>query len=430
MGKVVKIPYSKTELEVTIPEKNLLDVIQPDNIEPEGSAEELIKQALYNPISIERIRDVVSPRDKIAIITTDFTRSCPDDIIVPLIVKELNEGGVKDEDISIVIGTGMHRPRTDEEIKENLGEDIFDRIRIVNHDARDESNLINLGKTSSGAPIIVNNEVFESYEIISTGVIEPHLYAGYSGGSKGLAVGVAGEEFIEYTHSPRYFDDPGTRLGVIDDNPFQKALQEVAQTVGLTFIINVIRNQAGQVVKAVAGSMYEAFREGVDFADRVCKVKVSRKADIVIGGVGYPKDSNLYQASRAATYLTASQETIVKKGGMIIIPAQCEEGVGKGLGEQRFYEMMREATPDKIINRVRSGRCRPGQHRAYMVARTMRYAEVMFVGTKIPDQVQEMKLLHAKDMEEALEIAFSRKGVKATVHVVPNAISTLPILLT
>ena len=237
---------------------------------------------------------------------------------------ELEAAGVRDEDITLLCGIGLHRPSTLEEKIAKLGEAVVERYRVIDNEPLNPSALVDLGTTESGIPLSVHKAAYEADLLIATGIVEPHQYAGYSGGRKTLAVGAAGEAMIAYTHGPQMVDHPGTRLGRIEGNPFHEAVSEAARRAGLRFIVNVVQDDQKRVVHVGAGEPEATFQELVAFARTLYEVPVPQQYDVAVAGVGYPKDANLYQASRAASYLFFAPTPVVKPGGFFIIPAPCE----------------------------------------------------------------------------------------------------------
>ena len=420
----INIPYGKTNVSISIPDKNLLGVLHPKRSRIKKSESRIIKDAILNPMGCCRLKDLVSPKETIGIVT----KRCPRELILPILLDELKKGGIEDKDITIFMAIGMHRPLTKDEIKKAFGKDIVRRIKVKNHNPTDKSNLTHLGYVAGGVPAVVNKELLYKDHVIAIGVIEPHLYAGFSGGPKTLSIGMAGEETISYTHSPKFLDKPGVKLGAIKDNPFHRVIIEVACVAKLKFIINVINDDLGRTIFATSGEPQLAFYKGIEIATLHYRVKVEEPADIVICGVGWPKDSNLYQASRALTYITNTQKPIVKRGGIVIVSAQCEDGVGKGLGEKRFYEgMIREDNAADLVRKMKGRSCLAGEQRAYMVAKSLQYADCAMVGTTIPDIVRKMHMFSFKDLKEALDYAFKVHGKDAKIYVVPHALVTLPV---
>jgi nickel-dependent lactate racemase len=277
----------------------------------------------------------------------------------------------------------------------------------------------------------MHRAIVEADLVLATGIVEPHQYAGYSGGSKTLAIGAAGEPLVAYTHGPEFIDHPGTRLGRIDGNPFQEAVTEVARRANLRFIINVVLDDDKRVVCVRAGEPEETFQELVSFAKSIYEVPIPHQFDIAIGGVGYPKDTNLYQASRAPSYLFFAPTPVVRPGGFLVIPARCEEGVGSGVGEQRFLAAMRNAPNIQyILEDARQNGYPPGQQRAFVMAKVLEQVHIVIVGSECPDLVAACKMISAATMEDALSLASNELGKSCEVLVVPHAMNTLPIVRT
>jgi nickel-dependent lactate racemase len=288
---------------------------------------------------------------------------------------------------------------------------------------------MDLGTTPGGVPVLLHRSVVEADLLVATGIVEPHQYAGYSGGRKTVAVGAAGEVLIAHTHGPAFVDHQGTRLGQIDGNPFHEAVAEAARRAGLRFILNVVLDDDKHLLRVSAGDPELAFQDLVHFAKSVYEVPIPHQYDIAIGGVGFPKDANLYQASRAPTYLFFAPTPVVRLGGYFIIPARCEEGAGAGVGEQRFFAAMRDA-PDvqSILDDARKNGYPPGQQRAFVLAKVLEQTKVVIVGSECPDLVAACKMIPSATMEEALQLATSDLGQSCDVLIVPHAMLTLPVL--
>lgn len=338
------VPNGKKMVEFTIPDGVEVTVVEARKLPVLSEVERAVREAVANPVGGRRLQDMVRPGQKVAIIVTDITRKLPEDIILAVLVEELLAGGIRREDIIVVVATGTHRPNTREELTEMFGEENVSRLNFVNHNAWDKEGLVYLGKSRRGIPLVVNKYVAAADVKISTGVIETHLLAGYSGGVKSVAVGVAGAETIAATHNYPVMAE--TRLGVVEGNTFRDFLTEAALAVGLDFIVNVVQTGNKELVRVVAGDPVEAFLEGVKTARAMYEVEIDHQADIVIGGVGYPKNRDLYQATRAANTSVFGPRPVVKKGGVIIIPASCEDG----FGHPGYVEWMaRSNSPEEII---------------------------------------------------------------------------------
>jgi nickel-dependent lactate racemase len=427
--KLYRIPYSKSFLEFKLPPgmEATFAVSQPT--EYLKDLPQAIQDALAHPIGTLPLRELAKPGERVCIVFTDSTRSTPDHLLVPALLKELAIAGIKDEAITLLCGTGMHRKSTQAEKIAKLGEAVVDRYRVIDNEPQNPEALVDLGVTQAGVPVQVHRAAIEADLLIATGIVEPHQYAGYSGGSKTLAVGAAGEALIAYTHGPAFIDNPHTRLGKIEGNPFQEAVTEAARRAGLRFILNVVLDDDKRVLRVRAGDPLMAFQDLVTYARSVYEVPITNQYDIVIGGVGYPKDSNLYQASRAPSYLFFAPISVVCPGGYFIIPARCEEGAGDGVGEQRFLSAMRNAPNIQyILDDARLNGYPPGQQRAFVMAKVLEQSHVVIVGSEFPELVAACKMIPAETMEEALAMATNELGVKCQVLIVPHALLTLPII--
>jgi nickel-dependent lactate racemase len=363
------------------------------------------------------------------IAVTDLTRDSPDAVLVPALLDELNIG-IPDERITVVVGVGLHRATTDAEKREKLGS-VVDRVRVIDSNGRDPAMWADLGTIPPyDVPGITQRIVKDADLVVATGIVEPHQYAGYSGGRKTVAIGCAGEPVITATHGMRFLEDPGVRLGKIEGNPFHETIREIARRAGLSFCLNVVTDDRGRVVAVAAGDPDAVLADLVEKAAALYTRPISKQYDIVIAGVGHPKDVNLYQASRAATYLRFAPTPVVREGGAIIIPARLEEGAGEGAGEQRFLEALeRAASPAAVVDAARE-HFAGGEQRAVMVALTLEWCQIIVAASEAPEVVRLAKLRAAVDVEEALDIAYEHIGrpPRASVLLVPRAMHTLPIV--
>jgi nickel-dependent lactate racemase len=424
-----QVPYSNSTIEFSLPSAMRGTVVVSKSVEPLADVEGAIAEALAHPIVSPALREMAKPGDRVCIVFTDITRASPDYLLVPALLRELEAAGVRAEDITLLCGIGMHRPSTHEEKVAKLGQAVVDRYCVIDNEPQNPDALVDLGVTPGGVPVSAHRAAVEADLLIATGLVEPHQYAGYSGGRKTLAVGAAGEALIAHTHGPAFVDHPGTRLGRIEGNPFHEAVTEAARRANLRFILNVVLDDEKRVVCVKAGEPVETYRQLVAFARSIYEVPIPHQYDVAIGGVGFPKDANLYQASRAASYLFFAPTPVVKPGGFLIIPARCEEGAGDGVGEQRFLAAMRDA-PDVqfILDDARKHGYPPGQQRAFVMAKVLEEARVIIVGSETPEVVTACKMTPAATMEEALALAARELGRDLDVLIVPHALLTLPVI--
>jgi nickel-dependent lactate racemase len=424
-----RVPYSKTTLEFDLLPGMRGTVATSNPVPPLADAETAIADALAHPVGSPRLRELACPGQRACIVFTDMTRASPDHLLVPALLRELEAAGVRDEDVTLLCATGMHRPSTPAEKAAKLGAEVVARYRVIDNEPQNPAALVDLGVTPGGVPVLVHRAVVEADLLIATGLVEPHQYAGYSGARKTVAVGAAGEALIAHTHGPAFLDHPGTRLGRIEGNPFHEAVSEAARRAGLRFILNVVLDDEQRILKVAAGDPEAAFQELVAFARTVYEVPIPHQYDVAIGGVGYPKDSNLYQTTRAPSYLFFAPTPVVRPGGFIITPARCEEGVGAGVGEQRFLAALRDA-PDVqfILDDARWHGYPPGQQRAFVLAKVLEQARVVIVGSECPDVVAACKMTPAATIDEALALAARELGPRLDVLIVPHALLTLPVV--
>ncbi len=423
------VPYGKGEMSFALPPGMRGTVVESNAVPYLPDLPAAVRQALASPVGTPPLRQMARPGDTVCIVFTDITRACPDALLVGPILEELHAAGVAEERITFLCGVGMHRASTDAEKIAKLGAEVVRRYRVVDHDARDPQGLVDLGTTETGIPLSVNRLAYESDLLIATGIVEPHQYAGYSGGAKTLAVGAAGEAMIAYTHGPQMLEHPGTRLGRIAGNPFREALQEAGRRAGLRFIVNVVQDDARRAVAVRAGDPTAAFRELVETARRLYEVPIPQQYDVAVAGIGFPKDANLYQASRGPTYLHFAPTAVVRPGGTYIVPAVCQEGAGEGAGEQRFYRALKEAASmPALVEQLRREGYPPGEQRAFVLAKVLCEANIVVVGAETPEVARDVKMAAAPTMEEALAWVQERQGRELDVLIVPHALLTLPVV--
>lgn len=387
-------------------------------LEPPGGTaitpREAAERAVENPHG-PRLAELVFPDETVAIVVTDVTRATPDDVLLDVLLAELEAAGVPPERISVVLGLGLHRPMTDEEISDALGEHA---ALAENHHADAAVEVGTVEPPDGGTvPIELNPTVADADRVLSTGMVEPHQYAGFSGGAKTVVVGAGGESLIRYTHGPETLSQEGVRLGRIVDNPFRELLDEAGDVVGLDFCLNVTHGPQG-ILGASAGYHRDVVADLAETAKEVLSVPVENEYDAVITGVPEAKAANLYQATRAATYVVLGDRNPLREGGRVVVPADMPEGAGEGKGEQRFYDRLVGANDAaSLYDELRAG-YEPGAQRAFVVARVLRDHDVYVTGSEHPDIVENC-LMHACDsVSDAVESG-------SDVLVVPNALDTL-----
>jgi len=420
--KEYPIPCGKKTIALQIPDGVPVQWVESRKASPVSGVRRAIEASLSQPVGCSRLRDLVKPGQTVALVVTDITRKLPEEIIVPSLVKELEAGGIRKKDILAVVATGTHRPNTPEELREKFGP-VVEEINFINHDARDQERLIEMGLSKGGIPLVFNRDVVRADIRVSTGVIETHLFAGYSGGVKSIAVGVAGEKTIAATHNYEMLQQ--TRLGIVEGNKFRKFLMEATQALGLHFIINVVQTGKKEVVKVVAGDPVEAFQEGVKVARKLYEVPIDHPGEIVVSGVSYPKSRDLYQASRAGNVVVFGPHPVVTKGGAILIPAPCEDGCG----HPGYCDIMKRAEEaDDIIAISREEGFAPGEQKALILAWILKQARIVMTDCILPeDTLRELHLESMPTLQEALDQELKRNP-QARVSLIPDGLLTLPII--
>lgn len=404
---------TRTE-EVEVPEKNLMGVLMPNKVALGLTGEEEIRRALENPIASKRLKDIVKPGEKIAVISSDITRPMPTYAVMPALLDEMYSSGVKPEDITLVFGLGSHRKHTEEEKKKLAGERAWREIRCVDSDPDD---IVHLGDTKRGTPIDITRTVAEADRRVCLGNIEYHYFAGYSGGAKAIMPGVSTRRAIECNH--RMMVRPEARAGLLEGNPCREDIEEAAAVCGVDFILNVVLDEHKHVVKAVAGDCIKAHREGCRFLDTFYLKEIDRRADIVIVSQGgAPKDLNLYQTQKALD----NARHAVRKGGVVILIGSCREG----LGEKVFEEWMLSAEkPQDLIDRIHA-QFRLGGHKAAAIALVLQNADIYLVSDMEDDFVRRLFMQPYHSVQQALQDAFDKLGKDAQVLAMPYGGSTLP----
>ena len=399
---------------VEVPDRNLLGVLMANEV-PKGLTNEAeVARALAHPIGTPRLGEIVCPGEKIAIVTSDITRPCPTWRIMPALLDELYAAGCRREDIALVFALGSHRHHTQEEQRKLAGERAWAEIRCVDGDPSD---CVHMGETDCGTPVDITRIVAEADRRICLGNIEYHYFAGYSGGAKAIMPGCSTREAIQSNHRMMVREE--AHAGNLDSNPLRQDLEQAAAICGVDFIVNVVLDEHKQIVRAVAGDLVKAHREGCKFLDQMYLKPIGSRADIVlVSQGGAPKDLNLYQTQKALD----NAKHAVKPGGTIILIGSCREGLGEKVFEQW---MLSAPTPESMIERI--GRdFQLGGHKAAAIAMVLKNAEIYLVSELDDDFVEKIFLKPAKSAQDALDRAFARLGPDATVLAMPYGGSTLP----
>ena len=410
--KTISLAFGSMALELDIPERNISSIILPS--EPTKKEQEtfLIKKALENPIKSKRLSEIVNPGSRVVIIVSDVTRPTPTVKLLPPLLEELYLGGVKNENINIVFALGLHRKQTEEESRKLVGEEVYEKIRCIQHDTR---RCRRIGITSRGTPIEVFEEILDADIIIGTGSIEFHYYAGYSGGAKSVLPGVSSQEAVITNH--KMMIDEKAVSGRVD-GPVRQDMEEAAKISGLDFILNVVLDSKKEIVAAVAGDFIEAHGKGVEVVDAMYKVPVEPADAVIVSCGGFPKDINLFQANKALDNATQA----VKEGGSIILVAECAEGIGNQVYECWNRECM---SPDDAIARFKQ--CFEfGGHKTAIIAKISKKFK-LFLVSKLPDeQTRSAFFTPMPNVKDALSAVLS-ENPDAKIHLMPHGGQTLPV---
>jgi len=414
----MKLKYGKEEIQLPIEDKNIIKILNLEKQEVLLNPENSLKELFKNPINSPSLRDLIIQKKakKVLIIVNDITRPTPYNIILPSLLNELKQIGIKREKITFMIATGIHRDNSEEEIKNIFGEDLVSTYKFINHNA-DSTNLNYRGKLKSGNELWVNSIVSETDFIITTGVIVPHYFAGFSGGRKSILPGICGRKTIEVNHSKMVH--PNARGGNLKDNPVHEEMQEGAEKVGVNFNINVVTNENHEIIEIVAGELYKSWLKGVEVCKKIYLYPIKQKAEVVIASAGgYPKDINVYQAQKALE----NAYQAVKKGGTIILLAEC----GEGYGEPTFEKWIEEAnTPDDIIKRLEK-KFVLGGHKAYAIARVVKEVEVILISSLPQDKVRKLFFIPMEDISQALNYVKDKYGEDFQAYILPSGNTVVP----
>jgi len=414
----MKLKYGKEEIQLPIQDENIIKILNLKKQKALLNPENRLKSLLKNPISSLSLGDLIIQKKakKILIIVNDITRPTPYEVILPPLLDELHQIGIKKENIIFMVATGIHRSNSREEIKEMFGENIFSAYKFINHNC-DDPHSKDLGNLKSGNKLWVDPIVSDIDFIITTGVIVPHYFAGFSGGRKSILPGICGRRTIEGNHSRMVSSD--SRAGNLKGNPVHQEMQEAAEKVGVDFNINVVTDENHQIIEIVAGELFTSWQQGVEICKKIYLCPIEKKADVVIASAGgYPKDINVYQAQKALN----NAYQAIKPGGTIILLAECSEGYG----EPTFKKWIEEAnTPDDIIKRLKN-KFVLGGHKAYSIAKLAKEVEVIFVSSLPSETIRKLFFIPMENISQALNYVQDKYGENFQAYILPSGNTVLP----
>jgi nickel-dependent lactate racemase len=408
--------YGHGTVAVEIPDKNLAGVLETAASVPLTDADKAVWQAISQPTASPSLAEVAKGRDSACIVISDITRPVPNQVILPPILETLEKAGISRDEITILIATGIHRPNEGEELEQMVGHSIMDSYRIVNHYSQKSETHTYLGRTRKGTPVYIDKTYLAADLKIITGLIEPHLMAGYSGGRKAICPGLASIETMKVMHGPELMEHPKSAVGILDGNPFHMEATEIALMAGVDFSLNVAIDKQRQITGVFAGDLVESHLTGAKFVEKNAKVTLPNPVDaVVVSSAGYPLDTTFYQAIKGL--LTAVE--IVKQGGSILLVAACSEGIGS----KPFTDLLFKT--DDLTAFVQ-GLYNPAnfvidQWQLEELAKVARKAEIYFYTDGIPYQQRSKLFVHPlKNPQEGIEEFLARYGEDVKIAAIPE----------
>ncbi len=416
----INLAFGRDGLDVDVPDRNLRKVLTPAEVQPIEDADAFLVHALTHPIGSPALSTVARNAKSACIVICDITRPVPNMVLLPPLLRTLEASGVPYDRVTILIATGLHRASTRHELEAIVGTEILSRYHVEDHHARVPAEHQFLGYTRRETPVYIDRRYWEADIKITTGFIEPHLMAGFSGGRKLIAPGCAGEATIKALHSPLFLEDPRCCEGGIEGNPLHQELLEIAVMAGHDFIVNVSLNSARRITGLFAGDPLAAHTAGVDFVRKSVRATVPAPADIVVTtSAGYPLDLTLYQAIKGMT----AAMPVLRKGGLLIIAAECAEG----LGSDEFTTMATSfPTVSQFVDTIMSNPVVIDQWQLEECAKAVKHAEVVLVSPSIHRKYgRKLFIRTAERVEQAMEEGLKVLGPEATVAVIPKGPYTL-----
>jgi len=412
----VRLDYGRTGLEVELPDRSVVKCLGYRPARPLPDPVQAVWDCLSRPEGTPPLAELARGRTTACVVVSDITRPVPNPVLLPPILRTLDEGGIPRDRVLILVATGLHRPNHRDELIEMVGRPIVDAYRIENHHGREPSEHTYLGQSPRGVPVWIDNRYLSAELKITTGLVEPHFMAGFSGGRKLVCPGLAGLETILAWHSPRFLEHPNARSGVLEGNPVHEENTWIARRAGCDFIVNAVIDDRRQLLSVVAGDMEQALLRGADFVRGLVSDTVPEPVDVVVtSSAGYPLDTTFYQSVKGMV----AGLPIVKPGGTIIVAAGLSEGIGSGEFRRIFEE---NPSLDAFMERIVGGRyCVMDQWQVEELARVRRKAAVVMVSDGLPrETLLRLFVDHAPTVEAALAGCLARYGPNATIAVIPK----------
>ncbi len=422
--KTIKIPYYTSTMDLHVAEENLKATIYSgtDDYDAGKTEKELVEEALLNPIGSEKLCDLAKGKNKVVIVTSDHTRAVPSKLTLPILLREIRKGN-PDADITILIATGLHRATTVEEQRRMFGDEIVDHEKIAVNHAFEQDEFEFVCGLPSGADLWVNKIALHCDLLIAEGFIEPHFFAGFSGGRKSILPGICNAATVNENHSYKAIASPYATTGVLEHNPIHEDMVYAARHVNLAFILNVALNSHKKVIAAFAGDLEAAHEKGVAFVRSLAQCPGITGDIVVTSNGGYPLDQNLYQSPKAV----ATAEACCKEGGVIIMCCSCVDG----MGGTHFEKLIVRGTVDEIdayLSKIPPKESISEQWCAQIYSRILKKHKVILVTTYLDhDLVRKANMIPASTPDEALEMAYEMMGRDAKVVVIPDGVAVLAV---
>jgi nickel-dependent lactate racemase len=410
----------------TLPVPAPCDFLPPARLEPLADVPSALAASLATPCGAPRLRSLARGVRDAVVVIPDLSRACPNGLIVPALLDELNAAGIPDECICVLVGCGLHRSTTATEKRRLVGEAAARRVRVMDSQGL-ESEFADLGTTLYGFPLRLHAAVAEAGIVVGVGILEPHLYAGFSAGLKSVGIGCAAEPTIGWTHRPAFISQAGVELCRLEGNPFQEALRDLTASVNFPFAVNVVADDHGRVAGLAAGDPATVQRTLADqFRPGWLKL-VDEPYDVIVAGIKAPKHENLYQASRAATYVAFAARPALAPGGLMLLCADLPLGPGDGPGEINFAKLLAADAddPSRLVERGLREPLGPGGQRAFVVARVLRRFRVGVCGTADAGFLTSLGMPRYASVAEGLADARSSLGRAPRVLAVADALTTI-----
>lgn len=414
------LPYGNGSINLMIKSDKTIDLILPNKIQPALPGSEMVNNAIYHPLNDLDAFAGLHPGSRVVITINDKTRPVPNSVLITPLLQKLSDYGIRQQDICILIASGTHIPMSPDEFGQILDLDIISRYQIIAHDCDDATNQISLGTTTSGTPVFVNKRFYESDLRIVVGDIEPHHFAGYSGGVKSASIGLCGRKTINTNHT--LLLDPRSSVGRYDDNPLRNDIEEIGRMIHVDLSLNAVLDEQKRILGVFFGKPVDVMCEGIKLVNAISHVPIQGKYDLVIASAGgYPKDINLYQSQKAMTHASL----FCKEGGTILLAAECREGAGSA----SYLGFMKEIkTIDAVKEKFSLLGFSVGPHKAYQIACIVEKYEVYIHSSMTKELVSSLLLFPFCLDDTNVSNFIERLPHNSKVAIIPYATACIPTL--